>query len=427
MFRLRALKILGYTELILCLLMVFLIPIVKPAVRYLIVAWLAISLINYLLNSKTVKFIDFIRSPVALLSLLYLLHVFGLFFTSDIANGLFYLEVKMSLLFVPLALFFRRYLYQEKKMLFARVFILACLFSMFLSLFRAYMVFIETGDYQAFFYDNLSDKIHPSYLAIYFITAFFLLTEFKAKDLFFMHKASVSFKLVLVFLFIAFIILLASKAAILSFVFVLIVYLYRKLREKNIKHYLIWCLISIVIAFQIILIIKIPILNKRFTSMYNVSEQFVFQYIKGDNSDVNSVFQRLDGTSLRIALWISAYEVGSEHFFTGTGTGDVNTDISRKLHKINLAVDDSTFYNAHNQYLQTFAAIGVFGLLLLLLIIFSGFRKGIRHNDSLFVYFIIVIAINMMFESLLEQQLGVIFFSLFYSFFFIWKDSKKIC
>jgi O-antigen ligase len=425
MLRLKSVKILNYTELVLCLLMVFLIPIVKPTVRYLIVFWLFFAFLNFLINKNKSALKDFLNNPIALLPVLYFLHIIGLFFTSDIANGMFYLEIKMSLFFVPLALFLRRDLYKDKKLLFARIFILACFSSLLLCLLRAYGIFLDTSDYKSFFYENLSNNIHPSYLSIYLIFAFFMLTEFKAKDLFMKLKASVYIKYFLILSFLVFIILLSSKAAIISFIFVLIIYLYIQLRRRNIKHYLIWCLISIVIALQIVLIFKIPFLNTRFTSMYNVSKQFVIQYRTGDVSEINSVLQSSDGNSLRIALWMSAFDLGRESFLTGTGTGDVNTDISRKLHKINLEIDDSKFFNAHNQYLQTFAAIGFFGLLLLLLIIFFGFRNGIRYKDNLFVYFMIVIAVNMLFESLLEQQLGVIFFSLFYSLLSLWQGSYK--
>jgi O-antigen ligase len=69
--------------------------------------------------------------------------------------------------------------------------------------------------------------------------------------------------------------------------------------------------------------------------------------------------------------------------------------------------------NAHNQYLQTFISIGIIGLIILLYMLVFPAIRAFQQKDFIFMIFLAVFAVNIMLESMLENQAGVIFYALF--------------
>jgi O-antigen ligase len=74
--------------------------------------------------------------------------------------------------------------------------------------------------------------------------------------------------------------------------------------------------------------------------------------------------------------------------------------------------------NAHNQYLQTYIALGIPGILLLMILL--AFPGWIAFRRIHFVYFcfLAVFAFNILVESMLEVQAGVIYYAFFNALFF---------
>jgi O-antigen ligase len=67
--------------------------------------------------------------------------------------------------------------------------------------------------------------------------------------------------------------------------------------------------------------------------------------------------------------------------------------------------------NPHNQYLQTGLEIGIFGLAILLLFICLTMISAYNRNDFLMMILISSFAFNMLFESMLQRQSGLVFLS----------------
>jgi O-antigen ligase len=70
--------------------------------------------------------------------------------------------------------------------------------------------------------------------------------------------------------------------------------------------------------------------------------------------------------------------------------------------------------NAHNQYFETLLDIGYLGLIGLLALIAIGFRKGLKSNNLL-AFFMLVITFAFLTESYLEAQKGIVFITLFWT------------
>ncbi len=416
------LKIQDKAELFFCILTVFFIPLLRWPVRFLIVFWILLVIINVIRTKSYKQIINFRFSPLFLLPIFYLLHIFALLYTDNIGEGLFNLEIKMTLLIVPLCLFFRQDLYRNTKLLIIRTFLAGCILSFLINFINALLTYLNTENYYVFFYFYLANGFHPTYLSIYIITAIFFLLEYNARELFYSIKYSAIVKYVIVGVFVIYVLLLISKAAIISLVFLFAVYFYVKIRSYVKSRIIAVCFATLLFFAQLLIVNNVPVINYRFDAMSKSTKQ----YVAGSNdNEIGAVSKVIDGTTLRINLWLSALSVAKTNIIFGTGPGDAIVEINKKI-DVFQEQEEMVLYNAHNQYLQSFMALGVIGVAVLLWILIYAFILAIRKSNFLFLFFIILFSINMLFESLLEQQLGVIYFAFFYSFFYIWENKKSI-
>ena len=76
--------------------------------------------------------------------------------------------------------------------------------------------------------------------------------------------------------------------------------------------------------------------------------------------------------------------------------------------------------NAHNQFADTIIAIGIFGLLLYLSMFIMPIYLWIKNKqfDIVFFTLLFIIAFNSLFESIMERQMGIMFFVFFYFLLF---------
>jgi O-antigen ligase len=104
------------------------------------------------------------------------------------------------------------------------------------------------------------------------------------------------------------------------------------------------------------------------------------------------------------------------YWMIGTGTGDVKDVLNTTYHENNFSYGYEKSLNTHNQYLQSFLALGIIGLLLFVLAItIPWFMRSNYHPLLLMLLFIF--ALNCITESMLEAQRGAIFFALMISIF----------
>jgi O-antigen ligase len=73
--------------------------------------------------------------------------------------------------------------------------------------------------------------------------------------------------------------------------------------------------------------------------------------------------------------------------------------------------------NFHNQYIQNFADLGVFGFLLMLCILFINVKNSITSKDFVHFAFAFLMISLFLTESFLWRQRGVVFFTMLYCLF----------
>ncbi len=132
-------------------------------------------------------------------------------------------------------------------------------------------------------------------------------------------------------------------------------------------------------------------------------------YESGLNPEGLSMLQRVE-------YWKTSVLIISDHFWTGVGTGDLNTAFNKKYNEINSRLSPEVRYRSHNQFLAIFVGFGVFGFLLFLFtLIYPGLQLHKFSNYFYFTFWLTLI-ISMLAEDTLETQMGVTLFAFFNSF-----------
>ncbi|MEA3480310.1 MAG: O-antigen ligase family protein [Bacteroidota bacterium] len=353
-----------------------------------------------------------LRQQNLLFAIVYMLFAIGLLYTDNLyggSGGWFKMEVKGSLLIFPLLFSTIDYKWLDKayvQKLF-NFFIIGSVVSCLFCAGNALIAYMGDHRFEVFYYKELSMFHYPSYMAMYItfavaIILFNMMNRWSSYGL----NWKIGWLLLLVF-YNAFIITLASKAGILSLGLVYGIAITYSLARKRYK-------LSGIIGLLLITLINLYIFFPYSSNRMTVARAAVEQ----DKLDKNST----EGSVLRMLIWRSSSGIIKEHFLTGVGTGDVEDALIQKYEEKDIAMAVEQKLNAHNQYLQTWLAIGLPGLLTLLLMLFLPAWQAFRRYNLVYFLFLFIIAFNFIFESMLETQSGVVFYAFFNVFLFVTKD-----
>ncbi|MBA7697184.1 hypothetical protein ES703_105844 [subsurface metagenome] len=172
-------------------------------------------------------------------------------------------------------------------------------------------------------------------------------------------------------------------------------------------------------------------IHKRASESYKLAFPFViligfFSFLFINGNRYNTVIEDLkvyknyaqentqSSIGTRMVLWEEAVRIIKRNFFFGVGQGDIKMELFRQAKKQGYLQIIEKNYNIHNQFLETFAGLGIGGIILLVLMLFWPILKLRGKYLELFVYFILIISLNLVFESMFNRLAGVFFFTFFY-------------
>jgi len=389
-------------NLYLGLLIVMVLPLYKRIVPYIIVAWGITWVLEMGFNRR---FMNYRLPGVILLIVFYFIHISGLIHTENINAGLFDLEVKATLLIFPLLFIGVNCLYKKKMSLILSGFVMGnCLASLICLVIASYN-YIFLGQ-NTFFYNPFSVLHHPSYFSMYLVFSIVILFEYFDKP---GAKGEISlynFRYILAALFLLMIFLLLSKAGIICAFVVFIGLIIRQINKTD-KYVRYLILLSGIIALFVFTIFN----NYRFRSVEKVMHEEI---------DVRTS----ESSGVRLLIWKTSLDIIKENLLFGVGTGDVKDKLVSRYRSNNMEGAEKRSLNAHNQYIETTIGQGVLGLVVLLFVLIIPFVHGIRKGNYLLVFLIFIAGFNFLFESMLNTAAGVIFFSFFYSYLYIFKPGK---
>lgn len=376
------------------------IPFISPTITVIL------AILIFIFNTRIKYQFQKNWKYILLFSSVFWVYAFGLLYTENMDYGILDIILKFSFLVFPVifGLLSTKQISINNFHLILQSFVALTFISALLCLFNASNKYMIQGESAVFFYSQLSSLMHPSYYALYLNFALIIMLYQILDTNSISHKSiRITYKILVPF-FIVFIILLESKAGLLSLFSILaFVSLYVFIYQKKMKKALVYTSLSIVLISTIFTLIP------NSTNRIDAVVESVEEAGTAENHSVSAA---------RIYLWQAAWELFKEKPLFGYGTGDVKDVLLQEYSLQNNTRAVTQNYNPHNQFLQSAVAVGILGLLSMLLIVAFPIYFGFKKRNLLYFLLGILMAINLLVESMFERQAGVMFFTFFNSFIF---------
>ena len=204
-----------------------------------------------------------------------------------------------------------------------------------------------------------------------------------------------------------FLILLGSRMAILLGVFVLPIFLFKRLKGK--KEYKKFVLFGGVFS----LIILIVGLSNDF-----VLDKIIYSYY--DLLNIPTKEKPFLGVSYRQQVWYTVVDLIYQSPFWGYGIGDVQEVLNNSYEN-----SDIKGLNAHNQYFQFILNYGIFISLVLFFLTFRVIKQCIINKQSILFFSWLILLFFCLSESILNRQWGLVLFALILNFS-IYSQNKSL-
>ena len=329
---------------------------------------------------------------------------------------------EISLLLIPLSFFLNPVLLKEEKDKIIKYYSYSIFVYTLFCLLKALVQFGVTKKTEMFFYHELvSFDVNAIHVSIYVSIAFFAFFLKKSKTV--LDKFAISTLLIFMFL-------LSSKNIIIVFTLLLVLCLFTvlKIKVRKNKMYL------VILSTLVIGILFYGKIKERFLIEIdsNKTENSINNQISTANGLVYNVsikdawtkekFQANDyfpGTALRVyqvRIFKELIQDDKSVFFTGYGLNATYAKIEQKSIEHNLYTAYGKF-NFHNQYIQIFAELGVFGFILLVLLLGVNLKNAIKSKHFIHFSFAILMISLFLTESFLSRQRGIVFFTIMYCLF----------
>ena len=350
----------------------------------------------------------FMKNPTAIaFVLLYLLHLLSIFYTENYSEGWNDLRLKISFLLLPFFMMTVQFIYNEQRMFILKLFAVLMMLMALTDLTNAFFEYFVSGNQETFYYIHLpyvlASKVH--YVAWYysfaiFISIYHLISSHSNRTLWFLGLLILLFSLIL----------LSSRALILAFIVVFILSFLKWFKTAKTSRFMLAKLLSFAALF-IFTLLLIPSTNLRLNdTVVELQKMFGYDTPKQTNP--------------RVFIWRYGADLIAKNPTFGFGVGDAKGELSMALESCdamfwngerNIPIQDKN-YNFHNQFMQTWAEVGIFGFLILLFIMINPFL--LKNSHPLFLIFIALTFIGCLTESMFERQAGVVLFAFMYPLLF---------
>ena len=346
----------------------------------------------------------FMKNPTAIaFVLIYLLHLLSIFYTENYSEGWNDLRLKISFLLLPFFMMTVQFIYNEQRMFILKLFAVLMMLMALTDLTNAFLEYFVSGNQETFYYIHLpyvlASKVH--YVAWYysfaiFISIYHLISSHSNRTLWFLGLLILLFSLIL----------LSSRAFILAFIVVFILSFFKWFKTAKTSRFMLAKILSFAALF-IFTLLLIPSTNLRLNdTVVELQKMFGYDTPKQTNP--------------RVFIWRYGADLIAKNPIFGFGVGDAKEELSVALESCdamfwngerNIPIQNKN-YNFHNQFMQTWAEVGIFGFLILLFIMIYPFL--LKNSHPLFLIFIGLTFIGCLTESMFERQAGVVLFAFMY-------------
>ncbi len=359
--------------------------------------------------------------------ILFVLMAASLLWTTDLESSVKALQKSVPFFVVPICFLLIPRFSKEQRYKILHYFSLGMVVFAMFYLLKAMVRFALTKDTAVFFYHELvTEEVNAIHVSLYMaISAIYFLTK-SSKSLF--DKFAI-------LLLSTIMVLLSSKNIIVIFVLLLAIYLFKTYRSAQKSKILKGGLILVfLISLAFIGFIKDRFLIEVES---NITENSINTEIGTPTEKVYNVsisrawhqekFKQNDyfpGAAFRV-YQIRVFKemlVEDPIFFSGYGLNAADFRISEKSIENGVFTGNSTSegyqnQNFHNQYIQLFAELGIFGFLILIAMLGVNIKNAVKTKDFMHISFAILMISLFLTESFLSRQRGIVFFTIMYCLF----------
>ncbi|HYV92004.1 MAG TPA: O-antigen ligase family protein [Chitinophagales bacterium] len=359
-----------------------------------LISWLIVNRFRFSFSDRTrlATFLGF--------TALYLCYSLGMLYTSDQSFGWQLMQLRSSMVLLPLMFLCDSGIEIPPLRQILKWFVAGGITLSLIILGHA--AFILIAQHQNIFtFGNLTDflKINRVYISLYFVMMILALANKMLQDE--LKRSDRIYHGILILVFVMMVILLSEREEVIALVTATVaMFMMHFISRKKTLTGIAWA--AMMSCFLISVIMLFPDTQQRFL---DVKKEWNQAY-----SD-----QHPTSVTIRKAVWEISGGLISKYPLSGVGTGDVEDSLLHHYQLEKLVWPYNDRLNAHNQFLQTTVALGVFGSLALLLLFITGFRIAIISRNELYFLFLLIFIISNLTESMFETEAGVVFFSFFNS------------
>ena len=335
-------------------------------------------------------------------------------YSSNLQYGFDDLQTKLSFLIIPLV-FTGMNISNKRFNKFKTTFIISSVVSLAILFFISAKKYYFSSDISEFVYANLAHSGHSTYLSIYFNLAMLFILEkyFERRKSFSLAISAALF----LFLYVG-ILLLSARTA--TFMAIISVACYPILFfGKNIIKEMNWLRHALLLIVMTAFLFSYLHYNNRFDQ---VEQEIV---LRGNSTDVDTAYQEApNSTNIRLNIWKNSIELIRRNLLFGVGTGDLKEELISIYRESNYQYGIQKRISPHNQFLHTGVILGICGILFLSIYLLLPMFLAIKKKHWMYVFFLLIVIVNCITESILEREAGILFFVAFNTCFYILLQSN---
>lgn len=386
-------------------------------------------LLSIALNYQKLKFT--LNLTLLLPILLYALMLASLSWTNNLEATLAGLKKSVIFLLLPVAFLFLSKFTAAQITKIIRLYSFSMVFYALYYLLKAIFKFSVTQNPDVFFFHELvSLDLNAIYMASLASLAMFYFVSIENKN---------SIERIGMFTLLLFVFILSSRSIFfIDIILIICYYIFFSKTHEGVK-------VITVFAFILFLIVSVAssheikdrLLSKSETAFVDniLNRNISPEEVAENNVTIHEAWNQQEfqqnnffpGTALRVFQVRVFKEMLDEQniFFTGFGLEASQPEIEKKVKEHQLFLGYKVF-NFHNQYIQTFAELGVFGFLILIAMLLVNLKNAIYNRNFLHLVFALTMIILLLTESMFCRQRGIIFFVVLYCIFNSAENLKKI-
>lgn len=354
----------------------------------------------------------------------YVLQFIALLYTDNLSSGQRHVELKSSLIFIPVAVGCCDYLNNTVRKKLMPGYIVILLLTTIYCLVFSFITYYKTGDISAIFYHRLVSPFAQhaiQFSILVFIGLVYLLESIRQSH----HRKKLAITLSIVVYFIIFLLLLSSKL-IIAFCFIYLIYYFLISHKKlTSKRFVVPLLVSGGLTMAALVLLTPNPISKRFNEI--ISGNITLIYEEKFNPGIY-----FNGLQFRLLQGRFVSEILNENhaWLLGLSPGDAQQALDQKYISTDMYIgqpsgEDHGFlgYNTHNQFLESILQTGIVGLAAFIMIFFGIIKMAVQRKRNELSSVVILLLIYALNESVFETQYGLMIF-LFFPLFLYKNDPE---